>query len=93
MFKENPPSKAKSPLDSNNHPETNTMEFLGKEGIQIYQSLIGLMQWAISISHFDIAVHIMIMSSLRVVPSQGHLEWAKHMVGYMIFAQIRVLTG
>jgi hypothetical protein len=49
-------------------------EFLGKEGIQIYQTLIGLMQWAISIGHFDIAVHIMTMSSFRVAPCRGHLE-------------------
>jgi hypothetical protein len=65
MFKENP---ATSPLDSNYHPETNTMEFLGKEGIQMYQSLIGSMQWAISIGHFNIAVHVMTMLSFRVVP-------------------------
>jgi hypothetical protein len=63
MFKENPPSKAKSPLDSNGHPKTDTMEFLGKEGIQMYQLLIGLMQWAISIGHFDIAVYVMTISS------------------------------
>jgi hypothetical protein len=66
IFKENPMSKAKSPLNSNNHPKTDMAEFLGKEGIQMYQSLIGLMQWAISIGHFDIAVHVMTMSSFRV---------------------------
>ncbi len=41
MFKENPPSKAKSPLDSNDHPKTVTTEFLDEAGIQMYQSLIG----------------------------------------------------
>jgi hypothetical protein len=66
MFRENPPSKAKSPLDSNNHPKTDTKEFQGKEGIQMYKSLIGLMQWAISISCLDIAVHIMTMLSFNV---------------------------
>jgi hypothetical protein len=39
MFKENPLSKAKSPLDSNDHPKTDTMECLGKESIQMYQLL------------------------------------------------------
>jgi hypothetical protein len=28
MFNENPPSKANSPLDSNDHPEVDTSEFL-----------------------------------------------------------------
>jgi hypothetical protein len=96
MFKENLPSKAKSPLDSNDHPKTDTTEFLGKEGIQMYQLLIGLMQWAISIGHFDIAVHVMTMSSFRVATCQGHIEWPKCIVGYlamMRFTQIRVLTG
>jgi hypothetical protein len=60
------------------------MEFLGEGGIQMYQSLIGSMQLAISIDHFDIAVHVMTMSSFRVVPHQGHCEGAKCMVGYEI---------
>jgi hypothetical protein len=49
MFKENPPSKAKSPLDSNDHPEIDMTEFFGEEGIQMYQLLIGSIQWAITI--------------------------------------------
>jgi hypothetical protein len=66
MCKENPPFKAKAHLDNNDPPETNLMEFLGKEGIQMYQLLIGSMQWYISIGHFDIAVHIMTMLNFRV---------------------------
>ncbi len=49
MFKENPPSKAKSPLDSNDHPEIDMTEFFGEEGIQMYALLIGSIQWAITI--------------------------------------------
>jgi hypothetical protein len=55
----NLPSKARSPLKSNDHSKTDSTEFLGKEDIQMYQSLIGSMQWAIIISRFDIAVHVM----------------------------------
>jgi hypothetical protein len=83
MFTENPLSKANSLLDSNDHPEVDTSEFLDKDGIQQYQSLIGSMQWAISIGHFDIAVHVMSMSSFRTSPRHGHLNRAKHMVGYL----------
>jgi hypothetical protein len=74
MFNENPPSKANSALDINDHPEVNTSEFLDEDGIQQYQSLIGSMQWAISIGHFDIAVHVMSMSSFRTSPRHGHLD-------------------
>jgi hypothetical protein len=45
-----------------------------EDDIQKYQSLIGAMQWAISIGHFDIAVHVMMMSSFRASPCHGHLE-------------------
>ncbi len=62
MFNENPPSKANSPLDSNDHPEVDTSKFLDEDGIQQYQSLIGSMQWAISIGRFDIAVHVSYLS-------------------------------
>jgi hypothetical protein len=40
MFNENPPSKANSLLDSNDHPEVDTSEFLDKDSIQKYQSLL-----------------------------------------------------
>jgi hypothetical protein len=70
-------------LDSDDHPETDTTKFLGKDSVQMYQSLIGLMQWAISISYFNIAVHIMTMSSFQVAPRHVHLEQAKHMMGYL----------
>jgi hypothetical protein len=95
MFNENPLSKANSLLDSNDHPEVDASEFLDKDSIQQYQSLIGSMQWAISIGHFDIAVHVMSMSSFRTLPRRGHLDRAKCMVGYLSkfrLAKIQVLT-
>jgi hypothetical protein len=83
MFNENPLAKANSRLDSHDHLEVNTSEFLDEDGIQQYQSLIGSMQWAISIGHFDIAFHVMSMSSFRTSPRRGHLDQAKLMVGYL----------
>jgi hypothetical protein len=74
MLNEYPLSKANSPLDSNDHPEVNTSKFLDEDGIQQYQSLIGSMQWDISIGHFDIADHVMSMSSFRTLPWRGHLD-------------------
>ena len=50
----------------------------------------------ISIGHFDIAVHVMSMSSFRTSPWRGHLDRAKCMVGYLSkfqLAKIRVLTN
>jgi hypothetical protein len=96
MFNENPPSKANSQFDSYDHPEVNTSEFLDEDGIQKYQSVIGSMQWAISIGCFDIAIHVMSMSIFRTSPCCGHLDRAKRMVGYLSkfrLAKICVLTN
>ena len=41
-------------LLENDHPEFDVSEFLDKEGIQQYQSLIGLIQWLIAIGRWDI---------------------------------------
>jgi len=57
-----------SPLDPGDHPELDTSEFLPCDEVQIYQSLIGAMQWAISIGRFDIQTHIMTLSSFRAQP-------------------------
>jgi hypothetical protein len=58
------------PNRSSNHPETDMTEFLDEEGIQMYQSLIGSMQWAIIIGCFEIAVHVVPCQ----VPGWHHIE-------------------
>ena len=41
VFNKKPSSKYKSPLKKRDHPELDTTKLLDKDGIQIYQSLIG----------------------------------------------------
>jgi hypothetical protein len=68
---------------------------LDDDGIQQYQSLIGALQWTISLGRFDIATAVMSMSSFRVAPRMGHLERLKRICGYlskMKFGYIRVRT-
>jgi hypothetical protein len=38
-----------SPLEKGDHPELDSTEFLDMDGVKRYQSLIGWMQWAISL--------------------------------------------
>jgi hypothetical protein len=55
FFGSKPTQKFTVPLEKGDHPETNTSEFLDSmEMMQQYQSLIGTMQWTISIGHMDI---------------------------------------
>jgi hypothetical protein len=83
-------------LESNDHPEIDSSKFLSEDDIQKYQSLIGAMQWDISIGHFDIAVNVVTMSSFRASPCHGYLEQVKRMVGYLSkfhFAELCILTN
>ena len=63
MFGERPSAKMYSPLEKNDHPELDDSKLLDATGIQQYQSLIGSLQWAISLGQFDIATAVMSMSS------------------------------
>lgn len=47
------------------HPELDTSHFLDEEKIQMYQSLIGAMQWEEYIGRWDIQFAVMTMSSFR----------------------------
>jgi hypothetical protein len=73
-----------SPLEKGDHPELDTSEFLNEDDIQKYQSLIGSMQWAVSLGRFDIATAVMTMSAYRAAPREGHLTRAKRMVSYLM---------
>jgi hypothetical protein len=72
-----------SPLEKGDHPETDTSEELDANGIKMYQSLIGSLQWAVSLGRFDIHTATMTMSRFRVAPRKGHLERLKRIYGYL----------
>jgi hypothetical protein len=74
MFGEKPKTNVYSPLEKGDHPELDESELLDKEGTNQYQSLIGSLQWAISLCRFDIATAVMTMSSFRAAPRRGHLS-------------------
>jgi len=72
------------------------LEFLDDEGIQTYQSLVGALQWSISIGRFDITTAVMRMPTFRAQPQIGHLERIKCICGYLYKrkdAMICVRTG
>ena len=76
--------KISSPLEPGDHPELDTSEFLDQDGTEIYQSLIGAFQWAITIGRWDIQTAVMTMSSFRAQPRVGHLLRVKRIYNYII---------
>ena len=83
IFGETPKQVVTSPIEKGDHPELDTSDFLDDEGIKNYQSLIGALQWCISIGRFDVATAVMTMSGFRVAPRKGHLDRVKRICGYL----------
>jgi len=78
-----PSTKPLSLLEKGDHPEINDSEFLDEDGTQMYQSLVGVLQWSISIGRFNIAMAVMMMLSFRAQPRVGPLEHVKQICGYL----------
>jgi hypothetical protein len=83
MFGCKPKTVYTSPLERGDHPELDTSDELGTEGIKQYQSLIGAAQWLISLGRLDIATAVMTMSSFRVAPRKEHLDRMRRIYGYV----------
>ena len=82
MFKEKP-KFASSPLEKGDHPELDDSELLGPEGVTQYMSLMGQLQWLISLGRFDVSSAVAGLSTFRSAPREGHLKRAKRVVGYV----------
>ena len=82
MFNEKP-KEASSPMVEKDHPELDLTEELDEAGIKQYQSLIGALQWLVTLGRFDILIGVTTMGSFRVSPRQGHLDRLKRIYGYI----------
>jgi hypothetical protein len=89
------PKEFASPLEKGDHPELDTSEICTTEQIAQYLSMIGSLQWIITIARFNIHTAVMTMSGFCIDPRIGHLERLRCIYGYlskMRFASIRVRT-
>ena len=94
-FNEPPKQAYTSPIEKGDHPELDTSAFLDASDIVTYHSLLGALQWTVSIGRFDIHTAVMTLSGAREAPRHGHLEHMKQVYGYltkMKHAMIRVRT-
>ena len=96
LFGTKPSMKYSSPLEKGDHPEIDDSEFLDDTGIQQYQSLIGALQWSVSIGRLDITTTVMTLSSFRALPRIRHMARVKRVYGYLAKMKdgvIRIRTG
>ena len=74
------PKPLVQPVENTDHPEIDTTELLNKEGIQEYQSLIGELQWAVSLGRFDIQQAVTSLGRFRAAQREGPI---KRVFGYL----------
>jgi hypothetical protein len=94
-FKEKP-KQCSSPLPSDDHPELDDTILIDCLGITIYMSLVGMLQWLITLGRLDVMQAVTAMSAFRCAPRQGHMDRAKRIYGYVDRyreAAIRVRPG
>ncbi len=77
------PKQYTSPMIPGDHPDLDTTDLLDEAGIQKYQSLIGQVQWAITLGRMDVHTAVMTMSGYRVAPRVGHLTRVQRIVGFL----------
>jgi hypothetical protein len=77
------PKEYTSPLEKGDHPEIDTTDELDDSGIKKYQTMIGCLQWEVSLGRFDIQTATMTMSRFRAAPRIGNLNRLKRIYGYL----------
>ena len=77
------PKKTGSPVEKGDHPEVDTSDLLTPSQEKIYQSLIGGLQWCITLGRFDISVAVSTLSRFRINPRKGHMDRVHRIYGYL----------
>jgi hypothetical protein len=70
-------------MEEGDHPELNLTPECDQDGIQMYQSLIGALHWAVTLGRFDILCGVTTMLSFRIAPRQGNVDRLKRIYGYL----------
>ena len=74
LFDTEPSKGLKTPLEKNDHPELDTSEILEGQEVNHYLTMVGQLQWLITLGRFVIQSQVIIMSRLGAQPRKGHLE-------------------
>ena len=77
LFNDDPSKGFKTPLDKNDHPVLDTSEILEGDMAAKYLTMVGQLQWLITLGRFDLCAQVATMSRFRAVPRQGY-AWFSH---------------
>ena len=83
MFGEHPQPSYRSPLEPNDHPEMDDSAILEEKGRAQYLSMIGQLQWLVTLGRIDVMSAATTMARFRIEPRDGHLKRLKRIYGYL----------
>jgi hypothetical protein len=75
--------KPSTPIQSNYRPELDVSPLLNAEQANYYQSLIGILRWAVELGRIDIHVQVALLSTYLAQPRMGHMEQVLHIFAYL----------
>ena len=75
--------KENSPHAKDDHPELDDTNFLDSNGINDYQSIIGVCQWISISARMDITFAVSSLSRFASKPREGHMKRALRILGYL----------
>ena len=84
LFNTEPSKGLKTPLEKNDHPELDTSEIIEGQEVNHYLTMVGQLQWLITLGRFDIQAQVITMSRFRAQPRKGHLDRLKRICAYVI---------
>ena len=76
-------AKYSSPMSESYHPELDDSGFMDNEGGSKYRSIIGSLNWAITLGRFDIQYATSMMARFNCAPRLGHMKGVVRIVGYL----------
>ena len=68
----------------NNHLELDTSDILEGDMAAKCLTMVGQLQWLVTLGRFDLHAHVPTMSRFRAAPRQGHMDRLKRIYGYAI---------
>ena len=80
LFNDDPPKGYKTPLGKSDHPELDTSEILYGDMAAKYLTMVGQLQWLVTLGRFDIHAQVSTMSGFRAA------------LGKDIWTDLRVFT-
>ena len=84
LFNTEPSKGLETPLEKNDHPELDISEILEGQEVNHYLTMVGQLQWLITLGRFDIEAQVITMYRFRAQPRKEHLERLKRIYAYVI---------